>query len=157
MHACILSFHLRASGVSGLCVLYINITQIAYLNHHHSRQIQLITKWWYFFQFFFFFFFFFSKKKMGFEISCKQSPNLHEISKPFSWKKFENNISVYHLLRCLPSMQSVKPCPTEPRYNDYNLSLQTVQIQINWLLKKPTDLDLHCLSFSMWFYINSLA
>ena len=22
---------------------------------------------------------------------------------------------------------------------------QTVQIQISWLLKKPTDLDLHCL------------
>ena len=65
-----LSFHLRASGVSGLCVLYINITQIAYLNHHHSRQIQLITKWWYFFPIFFFFFFFFffkkKKKKMGF-------------------------------------------------------------------------------------------
>ena len=31
----------------------------------------------------------------------------------------------------------------------YTLPLQTVQLQISWLLKKPTDLDLHCLSFSM--------
>ena len=37
-----------------------------------------------------------------------------------------------------------------------NMPLQTVQIQISWLLKKPTDLDLHCLSclsFSMWICI----
>ena len=40
----------------------------------------------------------------------------------------------------------VNPCPAEPRYV---LPLQTVQIQISWLLKKPTDLDLHCLPFSM--------
>ena len=26
-----------------------------------------------------------------------------------------------------------------------NNEWQTVQIQINWLLQKPTDLDLHCL------------
>ena len=26
-----------------------------------------------------------------------------------------------------------------------NTEWQTVQIQISWLLKKPTDLDLHCL------------
>ena len=32
--------------------------------------------------------------------------------------------------------------------------LQTVQIQISWLLKKPTDLDLHCLPLSMRIYIN---
>ena len=28
---------------------------------------------------------------------------------------------------------------------DSNTYRQTVQIQISWLLKKPTDLDLHCL------------
>ena len=39
----------------------------------------------------------------------------------------------------------------------YTLSLQTVQIQISWLLKKSTDLDLHCLSFSVWMYINNLV
>ena len=27
---------------------------------------------------------------------------------------------------------------------------QTVQIQISWLLKKPTDLDLHCLQFRVY-------
>ena len=40
----------------------------------------------------------------------------------------------------------VNACPAEP---EYGLPLQTVQIQISWLLKKPTDLDLHCLSFSI--------
>ena len=30
-----------------------------------------------------------------------------------------------------------------------------VEIQVSWL-KKPTDLDLHCLPFSMRIYINSL-
>ena len=29
--------------------------------------------------------------------------------------------------------------------NSYIFKWQTVQIQISWLLKKPTDLDLHCL------------
>ena len=38
------------------------------------------------------------------------------------------------------------PSPTEP---EYALSLQTVQLQVSWLLKKQTDLDLHCLSLSM--------
>ena len=37
----------------------------------------------------------------------------------------------------------VNPCPAEP---GYALPLQTMQIQIGWLLK-PTDLDLHCLPF----------
>ena len=32
---------------------------------------------------------------------------------------------------------------------EFTLSLQTVEIQISWLLKKPTDLDLHCLTLSM--------
>ena len=36
----------------------------------------------------------------------------------------------------------LNPCHAEP---GYALLLQTVLIQISWLLKKPTDLDLHCL------------
>ena len=36
----------------------------------------------------------------------------------------------------------VNTTPAEPRYV---LPLQTVLIQISWLLKKPTDLDLHSL------------
>ena len=44
------------------------------------------------------------------------------------------------------------PCPTEP---GYTLPLQTVQIQMSWLLKKPTDLDLHCLQLSMQIYSNN--
>ena len=47
---------------------------------------------------------------------------------------------------------NVESDPTEPRYA---LPLQTVKIQISWFLK-PTDLDLHCLSFSMWNSINNL-
>ena len=43
--------------------------------------------------------------------------------------------------------------PAEP---GYALPLQTVYIQISWLLQKPTDLDVHCLSFSMWIFIRSL-
>ena len=35
------------------------------------------------------------------------------------------------------------------------ICMQTVYIQISWLLKKPTDLDLHCLSLSECSYINS--
>ena len=34
------------------------------------------------------------------------------------------------------------PSPAEP---GYVLPLQIVKIQISWLLKKPADLDLHCL------------
>ena len=48
---------------------------------------------------------------------------------------------------------SINPCPAEPRYT---LPLQTVKIQISWLLKKPIDLDLHCLLLSMWININNL-
>ena len=44
------------------------------------------------------------------------------------------------------------PCHAEP---GYTLPLQTVYIQISWLLKKPTDLDLHCLLLSMWIFSNN--
>ena len=47
----------------------------------------------------------------------------------------------------------LNPCPAEP---GYTLPLQTVQIQISWLLQKPTDLDLHCLSSSKLICINKL-
>ena len=50
------------------------------------------------------------------------------------------------------STQTNNPCPAEP---GYSLHLQTVYIQISWLLKKPTDLDLNCLSFGMWIYIKN--
>ena len=45
----------------------------------------------------------------------------------------------------LHSHYTFNPCLAEP---GYTLPLQTVKIQISWLLKKPTDLDLHCLSLS---------
>ena len=47
----------------------------------------------------------------------------------------------------------INPSPVEP---GYTLPLQTVLIQISWLLKKPNDLDLHCLPLSMWICINNL-
>ena len=36
----------------------------------------------------------------------------------------------------------------------YALPLQTVWIQISWLLQKPTDLDPHCLSLCIYMYVN---
>ena len=45
------------------------------------------------------------------------------------------------------------PCPAEP---GYGLTLQIVKIQISWLLQKPTDVDLHCLSFGIRICINNL-
>ena len=39
---------------------------------------------------------------------------------------------------------------------DMQVPLGTVKIQISWLLKKPSDMDLHCLSLSMWICINNL-
>ena len=47
----------------------------------------------------------------------------------------------------------LNPCPAEPRYV---LPMQTVQIQISWLLKKPNDLDLHCLPLSISICMNNL-
>ena len=51
------------------------------------------------------------------------------------------------LFLCSSIHLSVNPCPAEPWYA---LPLQTVKIQISWLLKKPTDLDLHYLPFCIW-------
>ena len=53
----------------------------------------------------------------------------------------------------LYSDHKINPGPAEPWYT---LFLQTVQIQISWLLKKPFDLDLHCLSFSLVNCISNL-
>ena len=39
------------------------------------------------------------------------------------------------------TVQIINPGRAEP---GYALPLQTVYIQISWLLKKPTDLDLYC-------------
>ena len=50
-----------------------------------------------------------------------------------------------HILVILNCIR-INPSLAEP---GYVLPLQTVKIQISWLLKKPTDLDLHCLPFSM--------
>ena len=59
---------------------------------------------------------------------------------------------LYRNFHQFPSyMGCVNPCPADP---GYNLPLQTVQIQISWLLKKPTDLDLHCLSLNLWMSIK---
>ena len=54
----------------------------------------------------------------------------------------------------IKSTKFINPCPAEP---GYTLPLQTVQIQIIWLLKKPTDLDLHCLPISLWIYVHNLG
>ena len=53
----------------------------------------------------------------------------------------------------LQTAERINPCPAEP---GYTLPLQTVLIKISWLLKKPTDLDLHCLPLSMWIYSKNL-
>ena len=74
-----------------------------------------------------------------------------------SRRQFAGSVRPYFLgntcIRKLPSVccaiefahstVNVNPRPAEP---GYTLPLQTVQIQINWLPQKPTDLDLHCLS-----------
>ena len=41
---------------------------------------------------------------------------------------------------------AINPGPAGP---GYTLPLQTMNIQISWPLKKPSDLDLHCLSLGM--------
>ena len=46
---------------------------------------------------------------------------------------------------------------TGPAEHGYAPPLQTVYIQIKLASKKPTGLDLHCLSLSMWICINNLA
>ena len=71
----------------------------------------------------------------GMDYNFRGGNSVKMVSSPF-WKAVYLNLS-----------------PAEP---GYTLPLQTVQIQISWLLKKPTDLELHCLSLSMWICINNL-
>ena len=89
-----------------------------------------------------------NKKKYHQFVVCWISP---ESSKDYDrwWVQALN----YRLILLLSADDIFNPYPAEP---GYTLPLQTVKIQISWLLKKPTDLDLHCLSFSMWIYINNL-
>ena len=79
--------------------------------------------------------FFIKTYVLGMEMMCLGENPQHI----FLWR---NKIKVpqnYHQI-------SLNPGPAEP---GYVLPLQTVQIQISWLLKKPTDLDLHSLPLSM--------
>ena len=90
--------------------------------------------------------------------------NLHKMLKTCFLGKITKNILVCSLLKILPSLLNVNPCPAEKikmphplliySQSNYliqvvhaisNTERQTVQIQISWLLQKPTDLDLHCL------------
>ena len=63
------------------------------------------------------------------------------------------NYSDVYTLSAFAITKMFNPSPAEP---GYALHLQTVQIQISWLLQKPTDLDLYFLSLSMWVGINNL-
>ena len=65
-----------------------------------------------------------------------------------------NSMHPYIIMKSLKLMYIINPGPAEP---GYALPLQTVWIQIGWLLMKPTDLDLHCLALSMWIWITNLA
>ena len=65
-------------------------------------------------------------------------------------------VSIYTVL-IRPSKHScgqcrLNPCPAEL---GYTLPLQTLDPH-QLAFKKPTDLDLHCLPFSMWIHINNL-
>ena len=71
---------------------------------------------------------------------------------PFSGRWHKMTHKGWYVIKPQHSQSRVNPCPAEP---GYTLHLQTVQIQISWLLK-PTDLDLHCLPLSMWIYSNNL-
>ena len=69
------------------------------------------------------------------------------------WRGTRQTRNGYHFapesescLCCLVMYYPLKPA----------LPLQTVQIQITWLLQKPSDLDLHSLPLSMWICINNL-
>ena len=65
--------------------------------------------------------------------------------------------SVYLVTLTYPMLWVSETIPTNPCHAEpgYALLLQTVLIQISWLLQKPTDLDLHCLPLSMWIYSNN--
>ena len=62
--------------------------------------------------------------------------------------RLQGQVRILNNLRTLQIVNNnyVNHCPAEP---GYTLPLQTLLIQISWLLQKPTDLDLHCLSLSI--------
>ena len=69
------------------------------------------------------------------------------------FRKLGRNVTVRNVLqtgtsRLLQALSSRFLNPSTAELG-YALLLQTVYIQISWLVKKPTDLDLHCLSFNM--------
>ena len=90
------------------------------------------------------------------------------------WHLMPQNAASDQGLHCLPFIQQILDTNTSSKVDVFKFydsivrskplscwtqiykPLQTVQIQISWLLKKPTDLDLHCLPFCMWIYINNL-
>ena len=84
-----------------------------------------------------------------------------DISEPplkgfYQGKSYSIGVNNFVLLFDSPTVgqtTKINSCPAEP---GYALSLQTVQTQISWFLKKPTDLDRHCLPVSMWICINNL-
>ena len=60
-------------------------------------------------------------------------------------RTIQSNQRLYCPVLPIISVNKLNPSP-ESRYT---LPLQTVLIQISWFLKKPTDLDLHCLPLSI--------
>ena len=64
-----------------------------------------------------------------------------------------NRLSVHSELGLHFAIRMFNPGPAEL---EFALSLLTVYIQIIWLLQKPTDLDLHFSSFSMWICVKNL-
>ena len=88
------------------------------------------------------------------------SQNWLSISCPlwkYAWSFLKTKIKQFKIMfvfwcNMVLAFIGINPCPAEP---GYTLPLQTVEIQISWLLKKPTDLDLHCLPFSMWIHSNN--
>ena len=102
-----------------------------------------------------YFLFFFQKTR--FDISCKLSPVVcmkyaWNVKSCFLGKKKKINIDLASA-EFVQRVVMINPSPAEPRYA---LALQTVKTQITWLLKKPTDLDLHCLTLSMRIRIKQL-
>ena len=77
---------------------------------------------------------------------------LGEIRKLFIWIQDSSLIQRYDASFIINAQLLLNPCLAEP---GYTLPLQIVYIQISWLLKKPTDLDRHCLPLNIWISSNN--